>query len=187
MKRVMAFIGPAGAGKDTIAAMVHKALPGSHMIVSCTTRPRRDYEIDGVHYHFITGEAFAEKVLNNDMLEATCFNDWFYGTMKSDLKDGWNIGVFNPEGWISLWNMQDKDLKTYGFYVSSKAKTRLLRQLNREEDPDINEIIRRYKADAEDFANMAEELPPMYVVENETMDDLQDIVSEITLWAQEHN
>lgn len=186
MKRVLAFVGPAGAGKDTVAKLIHEALPGSHMIVSCTTRPPRDYEVDGVDYHFISGEEFAEKVLANDMLEATCFNDWFYGTMASDLIDGWNIGVFNPEGWESLNQMKSPDLHVYGFYVSAKDKTRLLRQLNREENPDVHEIIRRFKADEEDFANLAE-LPPLYWLVNEDEDDLQDIVYEVTLWAQEHN
>jgi hypothetical protein len=82
--------------------------------------------------------------------------------------------------------MKSPDLYVYGFYVSAKDKTRLLRQLNREENPDIHEIIRRFKADEEDFANLAE-LPPLYWLVNEDEDDLQDIVYEVTLWAQEHN
>ena len=54
-------------------------------IVSCTTRPPRDYEVDGVDYHFLTPDQFAEKVLDGSMLEAASFNGWFYGTAISEL------------------------------------------------------------------------------------------------------
>lgn len=187
MRKIIAFVGKAGAGKDTIAAEVCARLTNAHNIVSCTTRPKRDYEVDGVHYHFITGEQFAEKVLAGDMLEATCFNDWFYGTMKSDLMDGWNVGVFNPEGWESLNRNLDDDIQAFGFYVMASDKTRLLRQLNREESPDVHEILRRFKADIEDFDGIEDELPPMTPLWNESQTDLQHVVDEVLRWAQEHN
>ena len=40
------------------------------------------------------------------------------------------------------------------YYVTAKDKTRLLRQLNREENPNVDEIIRRYKTDKEDFCDL---------------------------------
>ena len=87
------------------------------------------------------------------MLEASCFNDWFYGTGYESLRsDCVNIGVFNPEGIDSL--MAHKNIELVVYYVTAKNKTRLLRQLNREENPNVDEIIRRYKADKDDFADL---------------------------------
>jgi guanylate kinase len=35
-------------------------LPNAKEIVSCTTRPIRDNEKDGVNYHYLTNDEFAE-------------------------------------------------------------------------------------------------------------------------------
>lgn len=79
--KVIALFGKSGAGKDTIQKRIVSSYPDEVCgIVSCTTRPKRDYEIDGIDYHFITNEAFAKHVLDGTMIEATDFRGWFYGT-----------------------------------------------------------------------------------------------------------
>ena len=151
--KILAIIGEAGSGKDTLMQEVLKVNHNLHEIVSFTTRPPREGEKDGINYHFISGEEFAEKLLAGEMLEAACFNDWFYGTGFDSLRsDCVNIGVFNPEGIYSL--MAHKNIELVVYYVTAKDKTRLLRQLNREENPNVDEIIRRYKADKDDFADL---------------------------------
>lgn len=74
MIKVIALFGPSGSGKDTIAKILAKQ-NNVHEIVSCTTRPMRDYEQDGVDYYFLSNEEFGKKVLNGTMLEATTFRD----------------------------------------------------------------------------------------------------------------
>ena len=155
MYKMIAIIGEAGSGKDTVMKKViyeAGAAPASifHTLTSCTTRPPRDYEKQGLDYYFITNEEFTQHVLNNDFLEAAEFNGWFYGTLKSELDPNRiNIAVLNPEGVENLLLHNDIILKV--FYLNVKGKTRLIRQLQREEDPDIPEIYRRYMADDEDF------------------------------------
>ena len=152
MYTIIALIGEAGTGKDTLMQRILAARPGEfNEIISCTTRPPREGEVDGVNYFFIDQEEFAYKVLNYEMLEATNFNDWFYGTSYDTLRsDVLNIGVFNPDGIRAIEGRNDIDLKIFRIICSDK--TRLLRQLNREENPDVHEIIRRFTADEEDFA-----------------------------------
>lgn len=166
--KMIAICGKAGSGKDTILQKIIKQNPNLHEIVSCTTRPKREGEINGVNYYYLTGEQFADKVLNNEMLEATCFNDWFYGTSLDSLDNTKvNIVVLNPDGIDSI--MAHKNIELVVFYIEVKDKTRLLRQLNREENPDVHEIIRRFKADELDF----EELDFHYnVLCNENEEDL---------------
>lgn len=148
-KTIVALAGKAGAGKDTILRYLCDNYD-VHEIVSCTTRPPREGEVDGVNYHFLTDEEFAEKVLNFDMLEATEFNNWFYGTDIASLsQDKINIGVFNPAGIDAL--LENPGIQVIPILVEARDKTRLLRQLNREESPNVKEIIRRYGADVEDF------------------------------------
>ena len=60
--KVVALFGKAGSGKDTILREV-VSKGDFHEIVSCTTRPRREGEQDGVNYHFLTNEEFTDLVL----------------------------------------------------------------------------------------------------------------------------
>ena len=179
MKVIIALLGKAGAGKDTIATALIGHRPNWNMMVSCTTRPMREGEQEGVNYYYLTNEEFAIKVLNGDMLEAVCFNGWHYGSDKTTLKDGINVGVFNPAGYECLIEtaIHDKDVMVLGFYVDVDDKTRLIRQLNRESNPNIREIIRRYQADEADFFDIEE--IAKYIVKNETYEDFEDAVNYI--------
>ena len=167
---IIALMGKAGSGKDTImkALLKQPAFQNAVPIISCTTRPKREYEKDGIDYHFLTKEQFTDKILSGDMLEATVFNDWCYGTSLENLsKDKINIGVFNPEG---AGLLRDRDnIKLTLIYVEARDKDRLLRQLNRENDPNVHEIIRRYSADEMDFSEEEIEYlePDCFIINND--------------------
>lgn len=152
--QVIALIGKAGAGKDSIQKATCEFHPLMfHSIVSCTTRPAREHEVDGIDYNFISLNEFTRKVLNGDMLEATEFRDWFYGTAIESLAiDKINIGVFNPAGVEAL--LEDPRLNVIVFEVNAPDKQRLMRYLNREEMPDCAEMCRRYFTDEKDFADL---------------------------------
>lgn len=174
--KIIALMGKAGSGKDTILRRLIELYPDKlHEIVSCTTRPPREGEENGVNYYFLSVKEFTEKVLNGDMIEATIFNDWHYGTMKSSLDTNkWNIGVFNPDGIRCL--QEEKDLELITYWIDASDKTRLLRQLNREENPDVYEIIRRFHTDDEDFSLW--ELDDIYITgvfNNEVPEDLNQV------------
>lgn len=142
---LVALFGAAGAGKDTILDETVKNFP-FHKLISYTTRSPRENEENGVHYYFCSDEQFSRLTL----LESTKFNNWNYGTAKSSLKqDQVNIGVFNIEGINNL--IKQEDINVYPVYVYCDDKTRLLRQLSREQNPDCAEICRRFLTDKRDF------------------------------------
>lgn len=148
--QVIALYGASGAGKDTILKWIVSHYPKINSIVSCTTRPPREGEVDGVDYHFITEEQMVDQIMNGEMLEATEFRGWFYGTQASALRtDMINIGVFNPAGLSAL--EENKEIALLKIYVTASDKTRLLRCLNREENPNVDEIVRRYQTDQKDI------------------------------------
>lgn len=184
--KLIILCGKAGAGKDATLHRIIDIAPNLfNEIVSCTTRPPREGEINGVHYHFLTIDQFTEKLLNGDMLEATAFNGWHYGTMASSLTaDKINIGVFNPAGIAALLDNEDLDITV--FYITAKDKTRLLRQLNREDDPNVYEILRRFFTDEEDFLEL-DKLPfdnsNFYELPNEEKNDLNTNARLIATWA----
>ena len=151
---IFAIMGESGCGKDWLAKELAAARPDLfHYIVSTTSRPIREGEVNGVDYHYINRLEFIAAEDEDEFLESTCFNGWYYGTRKKDLReDKINIGVFNPTGVRTLQKRKDITLVTYRLTCSSKQ--RLLRQLNREEHPNVDEIVRRYSTDNFDFANL---------------------------------
>ncbi len=178
--KVIAIVGEAGSGKDSLLQRLYKKID-SNEIISYTTRPKRDYETDGINYHFVTADEFANLISKDKMLEATVFNGWAYGTAMDSLKPNKiNIGVFNPEGVEYLCENSNVDVLIVHCLCSSK--TRLLRQLNREINPDINEIIRRFTADAKDFKAfkefVAHDRPDILIIDTEgnTVEQEADIV-----------
>lgn len=180
--KIIALFGKAGSGKDTILrALVNKFPDRYNEIVSCTTRPPREGEQEGVNYHFLTVEQFTEKVLNGDMLEATEFNNWHYGTALSSLStEKINVGVFNPEGIRCL--MEDNFVDLIAYYVQVGDKERLIRQLIREVDPDVKEIIRRFSADEKDFEDL-EDIDYQVIINQ----DKNDVFRAVDLIAGQFN
>lgn len=150
--KVIAICGKSAAGKDTLLqGMLNHEKEEFHEIISHTTRPPREGEVDGKNYHFITDDIFMRKIWHNEMLETAKYRNWWYGTAIDALdEDKINIGVFNRKGLDSLKNYKG-DLDLYIVYVDASDKTRLLRSLHREEDPDVKEIVRRYQADEEEW------------------------------------
>jgi guanylate kinase len=76
------FSAPAGTGKTTLVNMLTKEFDCVKPSISCTTRPKRSDEVDGVHYHFLNDEAFAKKVEANEFLEHVTLFGYRYGTSK---------------------------------------------------------------------------------------------------------
>lgn len=170
--QIIAIIGKAGSGKDTLLNNFFtksKNKKNIHKIISYTTRPPRENEIENKDYFFVSKEEFADKVINFEMLEATEFRNWHYGTGLNSLdKNKVNIGVFNPAGVEILSTNPNVDL--YIIEVIANDKERVLRQLNREDNPDVDEIVRRYTTDYNDFYNLDVET---YLVPNNSPYDLE--------------
>ena len=150
--KVLALFGESGAGKDTLKDIIINR-EGLNNIVNTTTRPIREGEVDGVNYHFISSEAFALSILNGDFIEATEFNDWFYGTSIKELDEKVvNVGVFNIYGIECM--LSDPRLEVLPVYIKTSDKLRLQRVLERESQPNCKEICRRFFADKKDFSDI---------------------------------
>ena len=78
--------GPAGVGKSTLRNGLLTRLDRLAFSVSCTTRPRRPTERDGVDYHFIARERFERLIEDGAFLEwAEVHGRFLYGTLLSEV------------------------------------------------------------------------------------------------------
>ncbi len=83
MSKIIVISAPSGAGKTTIVRSVLKKIPKIVFSISATTRAKRDYEVDGVDYFFLTEDEFKEKIEKNEFVEWETFYGYYYGTLKS--------------------------------------------------------------------------------------------------------
>lgn len=80
--------GPSGVGKDTVISSLClvPTEPERWFVITCTTRPRREYEVDGVHYHFLSPEDFEDKRAEGGFLEANLVHGHWYGTPRDEVR-----------------------------------------------------------------------------------------------------
>lgn len=145
--KLVVVAGPAGVGKGTLVSWITTRDPAFMLSVSATTRPPRPGEHDGVHYHFVSKEAFEAGIEAGDFLEwARVHNHNYYGTLKSELKRADELGkhllleidlqgarqvqVSHPEV-ISIfihppsWEELEARLRSRGTETESEIQTRL--------------------------------------------------------------
>ena len=94
MKRGRLFIvsGPSGVGKSTVLKALLERRKNARFSVSATTRPIREGEIDGVHYHFISAETFREWIAQEAFLEYAEYVGNFYGTPRKFVEAALDAG-----------------------------------------------------------------------------------------------
>ena len=77
---------PSGSGKTTLCKALRSAQPDIEWSTSHTTRLKRDIEINGVDYHFITVDKFEELILKEAFAEWENVHGYYYGTTKNNLE-----------------------------------------------------------------------------------------------------
>lgn len=91
--KMFIFTAPSGAGKTTIVRHLLKTYDFLDFSISATTRDKREHEVDGKDYYFLTPEEFRAKVDNDEFIEwEEVYEDQYYGTLKSEVDRVWESG-----------------------------------------------------------------------------------------------
>ncbi len=159
--------GPSGVGKSTIVAELARRRPQVVPIVTATTRARRDDEIDGVHYHFISDEAFHQLIDRDGLLEHANNHGFWYGTPIDQVRGILAAGrdailTISPEGARNVRSLVPDALTIFVMPPSMEDLADRLRGRGSESEASIE----RRRSDAERW--MAEAGDYDHVVVNET-------------------
>ncbi len=89
--KLIIFSAPSGSGKTTIVKhLLSTSLPLGFSVSACN-RERREGEIEGIDYYFLTDEEFREKIRNNEFIEwEEVYPGRFYGTLMSEVERIWD-------------------------------------------------------------------------------------------------
>lgn len=162
MGKIFCLMGKSSSGKDTIFKEIKEDKDLElKAIVSYTTRPKRTNETEGVEYHFINKEKLIEYRNKGKVIEERKYNTingiWYYSTI-----DDGQINLEHNNYIVIVTLEAYKDIKKYfgeenvvPFYIDLDDGVRLQRALNREcmqENPNYDELCRRFLADNKDFS-----------------------------------
>ncbi len=169
---------PSGAGKSTIARMLLAADEGIALSVSATTRPIRPGETDGVHYHFVSEERFAEMVAAGEFLEWAHVFGHRYGTLKSEVLKVIEAGrdVLLDIDWQGTQQLKQVDPDIVRVFILPPSMEELERRLTRR-GTDSEDVIRaRMDRAAAEISHWAEY---DYVLINNDAEKCRELVHNI--------
>lgn len=84
---------PSGAGKTTIVKYLLSEFSGLEFSVSACSRVKRETEVNGKDYYFITADQLGEKIANDEFIEwQEVYPGSYYGTLKSEIDRIWSQG-----------------------------------------------------------------------------------------------
>jgi guanylate kinase len=84
---ILVLSGPSGAGKSSLINKVADAIGPYYFSISTTTRPMREGEVDGVHYHFVDEASFKRDIEEEHFLEYAVVHGNYYGTSIKPVKE----------------------------------------------------------------------------------------------------
>lgn len=161
MGKIVILMGKSGSGKDTIYARLIKENPYQlQKIVTCTTRPIRDGEMEGREYYFKTLEQMYQIEQQKQIVELrtyqTMFGPWHYftGAQNIDLEAHNYITINTLVGYDQFVSYYGKE-NILPILLLMDDGIRLQRALDREKtqiSPKYEEMCRRFLADAKDFS-----------------------------------
>ena len=95
---ILVLSGPSGAGKSSLIKKIENDIGAFYFSISTTTRPIREGESEGVHYHYVDKESFKKDIEDEHFLEYALVHGNYYGTsikpVKKALKEG-KIVIFD--------------------------------------------------------------------------------------------
>jgi guanylate kinase len=155
---MLILVGESASGKSTIEKELVKL--GYNKIVSYTSRPLRDGEVNGIDYNFISKEKFEELKQNSFFAEVGEYRGWYYGSAKDDCTND-KVAVLTPHGLRQMKSIDGLDITS--FYINVPRRDRLIKILQRGDN--IEECYRRSLSDVGQFDGIEDEVD--YVIEND--------------------
>ncbi len=141
--KIIVICAPSGTGKSTLINRLKNELPSLKWSVSSTTRPRRENEVHGKDYFFISTPEFEKQIEEGNFIEWFKVHNDYKGTSKLFIDDGLR------NSWTMLFDVDiqgaDALKKIYGstaqvIFIEPPSITELEKRL-RERNTDTEEQI----------------------------------------------
>ena len=183
MSRPRLFIisGPSGSGKGTLLTELRRRHPDIFYSISATTRaPREGLEQDGVHYYFLTHEAFEDMISKDAFIEYKRYCGNIYGTPRKPVEDALAAGrsvilEIETEGMRDAYAQYPEAVT---IFISPPSLEVLGERLRGRQSEDEEKCLRRLKKAEQEMERRGDYA---YVVVNGDLQEAQDALDAIYL------
>ena len=143
--KIIVIVAPSGTGKSTLLEKLMRELPQLEWSVSSTTRAKREGEVHGKNYHFISKDEFEDLRENDEFVEWAQVHSNFYGTQKQFVDEGLKAGK------KLLFDLDVQGCDSVKEIYGAKAKVIFI------EPPSVEELERRLMQRATDPGDVIQE------------------------------
>ena len=174
---MLIIMGKTASGKNLIRDKLVAGY-GFKSLITYTTRPMRDGEIQDETYHFISEKDFLDKIKHGFFAEWNKYDTdegtWYYGSAKEDYLNCSDntVVILTPSGVKSIRAL---GINAYIVYIHSSLLTIQARQKSRKDNPE--EADRRIMSDEVDFAHAYDLCDAM--IYNNISDDINIVVDKV--------
>ncbi|XP_049875007.1 protein PALS1 isoform X2 [Pectinophora gossypiella] len=186
-KRPIVLIGPPNIGRHELRQRLMEDSSRFAAAVPHTSRPRKDHEVPGQDYHFISRTQFEADILNRKFVEHGEYEKAYYGTSLDAIREVVNSGkicVLNlhPQ---SLKILRGSDLKPYTVFVAPPSLEKLRQKKIRNGEAFKEEELKEIIATARDMELRWGHLFDMIIINNDTQRAYQQLLNEINSLERE--
>ena len=144
MGHLFVISGPSAVGKTTIVRYLMDQRPELSRVITCTTRPMRENEQDGVDYIFLSKEDFEKKIENNEFAEFSGVYENYYGVLLKSIQESMSnneisVLVINWEGFQKVKRFISENIT--GIFINPPSIDELEKRI-RFRNSDTEEDIR---------------------------------------------
>ena len=181
---VLVLSGPSGAGKSSLINKIADDIGDYYFSISTTTRPMREGEKEGIHYHYVSREEFEQDIEEDSFLEYAVVHGNYYGTslkpVRAALSEG-KLVIFDidVQGNTAVKNRLG-DITTSVFITPPSLSELKRRLVNR--STDTQEVIENRLQMAKREIQRTSEYD--YVVINDDLDVAADVLRQIAITAR---
>ena len=173
-------VGKTCTGKDTLVREIKNMFTTSIIeMKNCTTRPKRTDKEDT--YIFLTHEEFTKKFFNDEFIEVKDYNNWFYGTLKSEIVEGktnlTSLAIERVNLFYDYLKSTNQLHNSLVIFLDTNEKTRIRRYVNRLLKDDqveikhFKELVRRFETEEKDYImNELEDFPNVISLDTSALD-----------------
>lgn len=180
MKKFYVISGSSGVGKGTVIKEFLRRNSDFRLSISCTTRGKRDGEIDGVNYFFLNKDEFQNCINNNEFLEWEEFSGNFYGTkrefVEKCLENDENLILeIDTKGALQVKSLMDNAVLIFIAPPSIEELEKRLRGRHTETEEAIQRRLNSIKLEIENSKQFD------YIVVNDTVENAVKELEKIIL------
>ncbi|MBR1454601.1 MAG: guanylate kinase [Lachnospiraceae bacterium] len=151
--KLLVLSGLSAAGKGTIVKEILKRFDNYALSISATTREKRNNELDGVDYFFVSKEKFEEMIKNGELIEYANYVGNFYGTPRKYVEEKLDSGIniileIEMQGALQIKKIYSEAILVFIIPKDAKTQRERLISRGRESNEQIEKRIKQAVVDA---------------------------------------